>query len=76
MVSTRHSMLSNMRTGVVTHSAMDNNDGRQESVTGFGTTRDTSQTLLQLPTEEEKEYIPQIGKEVEVPLDIAYTEKI
>ena len=56
-----------MRKGVVTHITMDNNDGRQESVAGFGITHDTNQTLFQLPTEEEKESIPQIGKEVEVP---------
>ena len=58
MVSTRHSMLSNMRRGVVTHSTMDNNDGRQESVTGFGTTHDTNQTLFQLPTEKKNNLFP------------------
>ena len=41
-VSTRHSMLSNMRKGVVTHGTMDNNNGRQESGTGFGKTHDTN----------------------------------
>ena len=73
MVSTSHSMLSNIRKGVVTHSTMDNNDSRQESVTGSGTTHDTNQTLFQLPAGEEKESIPQIGKEVEVPFDIVCT---
>ena len=35
MVSTRHSMLSIMGKGVVTHSTMENNDASQEGVTGL-----------------------------------------
>ena len=48
--TTKYSMFSSMRKGIVTHSTMDNNDGMQESVTGAGTTHDTNQTLFQLPT--------------------------
>ena len=70
MVSSRKLQLSNMRKGVTTHSTLDNNDGRQETVTGAGTTHDTNKTLFQLPTSEEKEAIPNIGSQVERPLDI------
>ena len=69
-VTNRKSMFSNMRRGVVRHSTMDNNDGRQESVTGSGTTHDTNQTIFQLPTEHERENFPQMEEEDESPLDI------
>ena len=42
-----------MRKGVVTHSTIDNNDGREDTMTGFGTTHDTNSTLFQLPTVKE-----------------------
>ena len=54
MVSLRKLLLSSMRKGVTTHSTLDNNDGRQETITGAGTTHDTNKTLFQLPTSEEK----------------------
>ena len=73
-VTTKHSMFSSMRKGVVTHSTMDNNDGRQESVTGAGTTHDTNQTLFQLPTLHEIQNIPQIEDESEAPMDIGNTD--
>ena len=43
----RVSLFSNMRKGIPTHSTVDNNDGRQETMTGAGTTHDTNQTLFQ-----------------------------
>eukprot|EP00112_Aurelia_sp_Birch-Aquarium-sp1_P023401 Seg6964.2 transcript_id=Seg6964.2/GoldUCD/mRNA.D3Y31 product="hypothetical protein" protein_id=Seg6964.2/GoldUCD/D3Y31 len=70
MVSSRQLLLSNMRKGVTTHSTLDNNDGRQETLTGTGTTHDTNKTLFQLPTSEEKEAIPTIGSQIERQLDI------
>ena len=70
MVSSRQSQLSNLRKGVCTHSTLDNNDGKQETLTGKGTTHDTNKTLFQLPTAEEKEAIPQIGSLIERQLDL------
>ena len=70
MVSSRQLLLSNMRKGVTTHSTIDNNDGRQETLTGAGTTHDTNKTLFQLPTAKEKEEIPNIGSQAERRLDI------
>ena len=65
MVSSRQLLLSKMRKGICTHSTVDNNDGKQETLTGAGTTHDTNKTLFQLPTKEEKESIPEIGSQVE-----------
>ena len=53
--------------GVTTHSTIDNNDGRQETMTGSGTTHDTNKTIFQVLSIQEKENIPVIG-EVERPL--------
>ena len=52
MVTGRKSQISNLRKGVVTHSTIDNNDGRQETVTGSGTTDDTNKTLFQIPAKD------------------------
>eukprot|EP00794_Sanderia_malayensis_P003929 gene3929-4479_t len=37
MLMSKKSILSNMRKGVVTHTTIDNNDGRQDTLTGIGT---------------------------------------
>ena len=53
----------NMRKGIVTHSSIDNNDGREDTMTRFGTTHDTNSTLFQLPTVKERTTIPTILEE-------------
>ena len=57
---------SSFRKGVTTHSTIDNNDGRQETVDGSGTTHDTNITMFQLPTDEELS-LPTIKEEDETP---------
>ena len=52
-----------MRKGVVTRSTMDNNDGREDTMTGFGTTHNTYSTLFPLPTVKERTTIPTILEE-------------
>ena len=69
MVSQRPTPASSLRRGVVTHSSIDNNDGRQDTITGTGTTHDTNATLFQLPSKEE-EFLPTIGEEQEQPLNL------
>eukprot|EP00794_Sanderia_malayensis_P017177 gene17177-18906_t len=59
-----------MRKGVTTHSTLDNNDERQQTLTGAGTTHDTNKILFHLPTREQREETPKIGSQVERPLDI------
>eukprot|EP00794_Sanderia_malayensis_P013459 gene13459-14844_t len=71
MISSRQLLLSNMRKGVSMHSTLDNNDGKQETMTGADTTHDTNKTLFQLPTNEEKENIETIGSEAERRLGIS-----
>ena len=63
MVCSKYSNIPNMRKGVVTHSTIDNNDGREDTMTGFGTTHDTNSTLFQLPTVKERTTIPTILEE-------------
>ena len=63
MVSANPFHFPNFRKGVVTHSIIDNNDGRQETMTGVGTTHDTNMTLFQVPSPEEISIIPVIGDE-------------
>ena len=46
----------------MTHSMIGNNDGRQETTTGINTTHDTNMTLFQIPSTEEINTIPVIGK--------------
>ena len=53
MVTGKKSHAAHLRKGVVTHSTIDNNDGRQETVTGAGTTHDTNKTLFQIPTKKQ-----------------------
>ena len=55
--------IAHLRKGVVTHNTIDNNDGRQKTVTGAGTTHDTNKTLFQIPTKEQLSK-PTIGEEV------------
>ena len=52
-----------MRKGVVTHSTIDNNDGRGDTMTGLGTTHDTNSTLFQLPTVNKRTTIPTMLEE-------------
>ena len=59
-----------MRKGVSTHSTVDNNDGKQETLTGEGTTHDTNQTLFQLPTEKEREETVPICLQNETSLNV------
>ncbi len=75
MTSTKTSLFDSLRKGVVTHSTMDNNDGRQETVTGSGTTHDTNKTIFQLPTEEDLA-IPLISSDIERPLDICSDDEL
>lgn len=54
MVSLRQAAPPSLRKGAVTHSTLDNNDGRQETWTGKGTTHDTNKTVFQLLSKEEE----------------------
>ena len=60
--STQFPNIPNLRKGIVTHSTIDNNDGRQETMTGKGNTHDTNRTVFQLPTIDE-ESIPTLYDE-------------
>ena len=53
-----------MQKGVVCHSTLDNNDGRQNTLTGSGTTHDTNVTLFQIPSKSE-ETLPTFGEQIE-----------
>ena len=66
----RISLFPNMRKGVSTHSTVDNNDGKQETLTGSGTTHDTNQTLFQVPSLKQREEIPTIGAQDERTLNV------
>ena len=66
----RISLFSNMRKGITTHSTVDNNDGRQETLTGAGTTHDTNQTLFQVPSIKERKEIPTIESQDETTLNM------
>ena len=50
--------------GVTTHSKITNNDDRQETMTGSGTTHDTNITMFQLPTKKEKEEVLPLSKQI------------
>ena len=47
---------------VTTHSTIDNNGGRQETITGLGNTHDTNMAMSLLPTRKERE--KQISKSI------------
>ena len=51
------------RKGVTRHSTIDNNDGRQETLTGSGTTHDTNKTIFQVLSTGEKQNLPMIGEQ-------------
>ena len=51
---------------------MDNNDGKQETIDGTGTTHDTNITMFQLPTEEEMS-LPTIGHQQTIPEKLSST---
>ena len=66
MVSNKPYCASSFRKGVTTHSTIDNNDGKQETIDGTGTTHDTNITMFQLPTDDEL-LLPTIKEEDETP---------
>ena len=61
MVSSRPLHYPEFRKGITTHSTLDNNDGRQDTCTGTGTTHDTNKTLFQIVDKTEKETVPIIA---------------
>ena len=63
MVSLYRMHFSYFRKSVTTHSTRDNNDGRQETLTGSGTTHDTNKTIFQVLSTEEKQNPPVIGEQ-------------
>eukprot|EP00794_Sanderia_malayensis_P014961 gene14961-16503_t len=69
MVSSNSLPVLSLRKGVPTHFPMDNNDERQETFTGSGTTHDTNATLFQTPSAVER-MLPSIGQEDAQPLNI------
>ena len=68
-VRSQRAQFTTFRKGVVTHSTIDNNDGRQDTHTGSGTTHDTNKTIFQVPSIDELNSIPVIGN-AEMALDI------
>ena len=70
MVAAKGTQFPHLRKGVVTHSTIDNNDGRQETVTGSGTTHDTNKTVFQIPNKNDL-LIPTFGEQIERTFDIA-----
>ena len=60
MIASNQLYFPNFRKGVATHSTIDNNDGRQETWTGKGTTHDTNKTLFQAASKSEQN-LPLIG---------------
>ena len=59
-----------MRKGLPTHSTLDDNDGKQETLTGAGTTHDTHQTLFKVPSMKQREEIPTIASKNETTLNV------
>ena len=55
MVASESLFILSLLKGFTTHSTIDNNDGRQETMTGLGITHDTNITMFQLPIKKEKE---------------------
>ena len=53
MVTGKKAEISHLRKGVVTHSTIDNNDGKQETASGSGTSHDTNKTLFQVQTKKQ-----------------------
>ena len=47
MVSSNTCISTNLAKGIATHTTIDNNDGRQETATGTGTSHDTNSTIFQ-----------------------------
>ena len=72
MITDKSYCASSFRKGVTTHSTMDNNDGKQETIDGTGTTHDTNITMFQLPTEEEM-LLPTIGHQQTIPEKLSST---
>ena len=61
MIASNQLYFPNFRKGVATHSTIDNKDGRQETWTGKGTTRDTNKILFQAASKSEQN-LPLIGQ--------------
>ena len=51
------------RNGAITHRTANNNNGRQETLTGSCTTHDTNKTIFQDLSAEEKQNLPVIGEQ-------------
>ena len=51
MITNKTYCAASFRKGVTTHSTMDNNDSKQETVDGTGTAHDTNITMLHLPVQ-------------------------
>ena len=56
MVQLQRTKFASFRQGVMTHSTIDNNDGRQDTNTGSGTTHDTNKTIFKFQIQEN--YLP------------------
>ena len=68
MIQLQRTKFTTCRKGVMTHSTIDNN-GRQDTHTGSGTTHATNKTIFQVPNTSEADTIPVIGSSC-MPLDI------
>ena len=64
MVVSEFLFIQSFRKVVTTHSTIDNNDGREETMTGLGITHHTNITMFQLPTKKEKEEVLPLSKEI------------
>ena len=51
------------RKGVITHSTIDNNDRRRETLTGSGTIHDTNKIIFQVLSTGQKQNLPRIGEQ-------------
>ena len=69
MIQLQRTKFTTFRKGVMTHNTIDNNDGRQDTLTGSGITHNTNKTIFQVPNTLEADTIPVIGSSC-MPLDI------
>ena len=61
MVQLQRTNFASFRRGVMTHSTIENNDGRQNANTGSGTTHVTNITIFNVPNTKELLTIPVVG---------------
>ena len=64
MVASESLFILSFLKGVTAHSTIDNNDSRQETMTGSGITHDTNITMFQLPIKKEKEELLPLSKQI------------